>query len=209
MNDRINLLQQQQQCQCPEQWAQYAPTEAPKTWFGINVLCFAYSVLLGCILGLASDDGGPREIMLAKHSYLIYDLLLCAIWVAEIGLTVLQHNMEKGQEQHSHAVFGFQTTIPWYVFAELVVAVYFCLSSVYFVFFRSWDRENPHDEQGPGEGDMWLDIIVNILAYIYVSVDLWKQLRHGTKAAIESDSAVETGAYGSLSADGTDTIIVS
>lgn len=100
---------------------------------------------------------------------------------------------------------GIQTTIPWYIVVELVVAVYFCMSSVYFVFFRSWDEEETDaggpDAEEPGVLDMWFDIIVNALAYLYVSVELWKVVREGWNPVIDLNDDVEGSAYGSLDID--------
>lgn len=96
-----------------ERWVRFGPTEAPKTWLGINIICCTYSVMLGWILALVSDDGDPREMLLAKHSYLIYDWLLCTIWVVEVGLTLMQYNLaalrirggEKKKKKKSQALF--------------------------------------------------------------------------------------------------------
>ena len=199
-----------------ERWSSYAPSQAPKTWFWINAICLTYSLLLGLVLALVEDENGPKEWLFAKHAYLVYDWVLCLIWVVEIGLAVLDFLKTKSRTLPSNDVLlspaaspsesGVRSipeifrTIPWYMSLELLVAVYFCASSIYFLLIRDWDSK---DYEGDGGAlDMVLDVMVNIVAYLYVSVDLWKQILK-EHHAVDTDDAWADGeagtAYGTIS----------
>lgn len=81
----------------------YSPIRVPLLWIVLNAIC---CLLVGYVLLDALIQGCDVEEV--KESYLVYNFVICVIWVAEAGLYVLEEK-ERG----------------WQTWVEFVAALYF------------------------------------------------------------------------------------
>lgn len=159
-------------CTFPLWLISWVPAESPKRWLCINVFCLMYSFTLLAVV-VFGRDGEPIEMMLAKQIYLIYDWILCTIWVVETGLTVWWHYSAPTHiVAASNGDEGEQSSTYWSIWytCELLIAVYFFCSSIYFL-GRSWDDIAGRE----AASDMLIDIGINIVAYLWMSFEMIKR----------------------------------
>jgi hypothetical protein len=65
----------------------FEPAAMPKTWFCIDAVCAAFSL----VLLLLNSASSAKDVRSARECFIVYNFLTCVIWCVEVGLPVLAH----------------------------------------------------------------------------------------------------------------------
>mmetsp|Transcript_30815 Transcript_30815/g.45607 ORF Transcript_30815/g.45607 Transcript_30815/m.45607 type:complete len:224 (+) Transcript_30815:72-743(+) len=169
----------------------YSPLKARKLWIRINLFLLLWSCLLFIDLLFTI---GPLERLEGTREYLTYNFGSTLVWVVEVGLTVLDMNMNANMDTNVHdgervahegpmlsvlnririmerpfdvkQLFQTWTRKDVELSAELVLAIYFLLDST--KVFVQWYKADSD------VGAELFDTLLNLAAYFYQ----WKKLQN-------------------------------
>lgn len=119
-------------------------------WAVVNAFCLVASVVLLSLIVFCADDRPGK--MLAKQSYLFYNLLTTVVWCWEVSLN-LQRIHRQQQRQQSTAL------LRWTTYLELLFAVYFCGDSIKVLVDWKYKKQSMTL--------IVIDLVVNMIGYSY------------------------------------------
>ena len=105
-NQRISMKQQ-----LDEVLEKWSPPQAPVLWILLNSCCCFAAAL---VFFLATLDKHMEEV---KEFYLVYNVVICTVWLLEVGLYIRYTPQEDEQQKHC--------SWWWQHWLELAVAAYF------------------------------------------------------------------------------------
>lgn len=160
------------------------PHRNPESWLVINAIALIWSAVLFTqhVISTLNDD----EKTYVELEYLIYNFALCFVWAIEVGFNIFDYtdtedigeNSFLQQQQPSHTTASTSETVPLWI--ELAIALYFLIASVVVV-----RKEVHHQANG-----MVLDVVLNMLAYLYM---VYRQFADWRKSNIGQIETISNG----------------
>ena len=124
----------------------WSPLAAPYFWLTINASIILYSLFLLYLLVNSKVDHFSIE------NYLAYNVITCLIWIIEVSLVILTYVRLASVIEWKHR---------WSHLVEAILAAYFLIFSIYDIF-------QTHRGADYSERMMIIDLLINLLAYIYM-----------------------------------------